>query len=68
MGCSQLLKVKELISQLHDLGFAPSQIDSILLNTAGSVKLENLPSSSLSRLIKELDNYVWFSRRCQSIG
>lgn len=64
---SPIANAQELIDQLYELGFAPSQVNTIILNAAGTVKLDCLPSGKLQKLIKELENCVWFSRRCRSI-
>lgn len=64
---SQISNAQELINQLYELGFAPSQVNTIILNAAGTVKLDDLPSGKLLKLIRELENCVWFSRRCLSI-
>lgn len=65
---SQISTAQELIGQLYELGFEPSQVDTILLNVAGTVKLTSLPSGKLQRLIRELENCIWFSRKCRSIS
>lgn len=64
---SQISNARELIDQLYELGFAPSQVNTIILNVAGTIKLDSLPSGKLQKLIRELENCVWFSRRCRSI-
>lgn len=66
MSC-QISNAQELINQLYELGFAPSQVNTIILNSAGTVKLDALPYGKLLKLIRELENCVWFSRRCRSI-
>lgn len=65
---SQIMTIRELIDQLYKLGFTPSQVDTIIVNIAGNVRFASLPPVKLQKLIKELENCIWFSRRCQSIS
>ncbi|MCX7780517.1 MAG: hypothetical protein N2491_06325 [Negativicutes bacterium] len=63
-----LALIGELKYQLQELGFTYPQIEGIVRDLAGTANLASLSPARLERLAKELDNYVWFSRRCRLMG
>jgi hypothetical protein len=63
----QLSLVYDLKTQLRELGFAPAQIDRIIKDIIGTARIEYLSTTRLDILARELDKFIWFSKRCQSI-
>jgi hypothetical protein len=62
----QLLRIDTLKKQMLELGYHQFQIDSVIKETIGSVRVENISLSQQQELITALEYYIGFARRCNA--
>lgn len=63
---SDLTKVEEYLAELKKLGYYSFQIDEILYESVGTNQLNNLNAHDRDMLVKQLEDYIKFARKCKS--
>lgn len=58
-------EIKSLLNQLNNLGYVQYQIDSIIKEAIGTVKLNDLSAEQAREVAEVLQEYVAFAVKCR---
>lgn len=61
----QYERILQYIKQLEELGYRSFQIDEIIRDAVGAVKIEKLSQAQYQMLDEALNDYVSFAIRCK---
>ncbi|TWH49208.1 hypothetical protein [Sporomusa sp. KB1] len=58
-------EIAQLIKQLYEVGYSHYQIEEIIRETTGTVRIKDLDSQQGIDLIQTLEDYIRFSIKCR---
>lgn len=62
----RLEHIRDLLEQLRVLGYHSLQIKQIVADAIGMAEMDSLPPKEQEQLVKALEEYVAFARKCRS--